>query len=145
VLEKVSKDQEAPRDEMQRLIRRIAGSRHAGEKDFQLMDRAARLMGISSSRAKVFWYAATDNIRSEEMDRARDLAAVQPIREAKDAIQQALGELRDLLRDGNRVLAHGPLADGVDHPRRRRGDLPSHPPSLASGRPRKRRSMVSAA
>lgn len=93
----MSEKSEKPSHEMQRLIRAIAGKPLAGEKDDQLRARAARRMGISQGRAKTFWYAETENIRSNEMDRARELAFVAPIEEAIDAIERAERHLEAVL------------------------------------------------
>jgi hypothetical protein len=45
-LEKLSAQPESPKDEMQRLIRLIAGKATAGEKEPQLQSRAARRMNM---------------------------------------------------------------------------------------------------
>lgn len=82
-------NRETPAQEMQRLIRVIAGKQIAGEKDDQWRARAARRMGITTSRARVFWYGLTENIRSDEMDTARELAFVQPIHAAEEAVRDA--------------------------------------------------------
>src|SRR5690606_26376468 len=80
---------ESPKQEMARLIRIVAGARGPGETDEHLRRRAARRLGMSAGRARTLWFSGTDNIRSDEMDRARDLAAVQPIQEAIDAVESA--------------------------------------------------------
>lgn len=137
---------ETPRDEMQRLIKVVAGKRLAGETDEQLRFRAAHRLRISDSRAKVFWYGDTDNIRSDEMDRARELAFVQPIDEAINAVEAAERAIEALALDGclglaDRVLAglqrrlaarfdgsgvhgDGAAGDGVGGYGRRAQDLP---------------------
>lgn len=101
---------ERPSDEMQRLIRLIAGKRGAGEKDQQLIGRAqARLnRGLSGNdmigprRASGYWYAEYAEIPSIHMDRVRELAFAQPIEEAFDALQAAeqyLDSIRQRLLD----------------------------------------------
>lgn len=80
---------ESPAIEMARLIREIGGKASVGETDEQLRARAARRLGVSASRAKTLWYAETDNIRSDEMDRARRLAFSTPIEEAINVLRAA--------------------------------------------------------
>lgn len=115
-------NRETPSQEMQRLIRVIAGKQIAGEKDDQWRARAARRMGITSSRARVFWYGLTENIRSDEMDTARELAFVQPIQAAEEAIRDAetfLEGLRQRLASAAGTSVRHTGADrGVDHPKR---------------------------
>lgn len=115
-------NRETPSQEMQRLIRVIAGRQIAGEKDEQWRARAARRMGITPSRARVFWYGLTENIRSDEMDTARELAFVQPIQAAEEAITDAekfLEGLRSRLAQsaGTSVRRVG-VDRGEDHQRR---------------------------
>jgi hypothetical protein len=120
----VSKNLETPADEMARLIRVIAGKASAGEKDQQLRARAARRLGITTSRARVFWYGETDNIRSDEMDLARELAFVQPIQEAEDAITTAEAFLAGLRARLEGSLGTPARRVGAGHPLRRAGDRP---------------------
>lgn len=101
----MAKNLESPRAEMQRLIRLIDGDRVAGEKDDHLRERAARRMGITLSRAKVFWYGETDNIRSEEMDRARALSGAQPFEEMENAIDKAFAAAEQHFAQLHAVLA----------------------------------------
>jgi len=106
-----AKNLEKPADEMARLIRVIAGKPTAGEKDEQLRARAARRLGISASRAKVLWYGETTNIRSDEMDEARRLAAVQPIEEYINAAIAAEKYIEELAINGCFGLADRIVAD----------------------------------
>lgn len=115
-------NRETPAQEMQRLIRVIAGKQIAGEKDDQWRARAARRMDITPSRARVFWYGLTENIRSDEMDTARELAFVQPIHAAEEAIRDAetfLEGLRSrLAKSAGLAVRDGGAGRGEDHPRR---------------------------
>lgn len=132
---------ENPAGEMARLIREIAGTATAGETDEQLRMRAARRLGISASRAKVFWYAETENIKSEEMDRARLLAAAQPIEEAIDAVERAELWIESLAVDGCLSLADRILAGLLERLSNRAADARLHTgsgDSLDAGRPRAR-------
>jgi len=120
----VTAPQESPKDEMQRLIRKIAGRAAAGEKDEQLRARAARRMNwelaphrqIGLRRARSYWYAEIDDIPSDHMDRARELALVLPIEEAINAVERAehhLAHMRERLLDR---LVGGGSSDPRDHP-----------------------------
>lgn len=88
---------EIPQDEMKRLVREIAGKATAGEKEPQLMARAARRLNaglpgdlqVSDRKLRAYWYAETSDIPSHHMDRARELAFVQPIEEAIHAVETA--------------------------------------------------------
>jgi len=127
--------------EMARLIRIIAGPARAGEKDEQLRARAARRLGIGESRAKVLWYQETDNIRSEEMDRARLLAAARPIEEAIDAVERAELWIESLAVDGCLSLADRILAGLLERLSNRSADArlrASVGDPLDAGRPRAR-------
>lgn len=101
---------ENPKEEMARLIRVIAGTRAPGETDEHLRRRAARRLGISPGRAKSFWYGETENIRADEMDLARDLAAVQPLENLANAIEATERYLEDLALNGCLTLAERVLA-----------------------------------
>lgn len=101
---------ESPKQEMARLIRVIAGTRQPGETDETLRGRAARRMGINAGRAKSLWYGETDNIRSDEMDRARELAFTHPIDEAINAVETAERYIETLATEGCLGLAERVLA-----------------------------------
>lgn len=111
---------ERPSEEMQRLIRSIAGPARAGEKDEQLRARAARRLNahlpghhqISDRRAKSYWYAEIDLIPSHHMDRARELAGVQGIQELADAVEHIEARVEGVLeRAIERLLARRGLGD----------------------------------
>ena len=112
---------EFPSAEMKRLIREIGGKAHAGEKDEQLRARATRRMNmdlpgdrqISERRGKSYWHGETDDIPSDHMDRARELASVQPLQEAEDAITNLIDQVEKALPD----LLHR-LADAASSARR---------------------------
>lgn len=120
-----AKISESPAFEMARLIREIGGKASAGETDEQLRARAARRLGVSTSRAKVLWYGETDNIRAAEMDRARALAESTPIEEAINVLRAAKlridRELEQLLDE----VVSGVPRDSGD--RRRMADRRSDP------------------
>ena len=124
---------ESPAEEMQRLIR-IIGGKQRGKKDPELRALAARRMGISVRRARTYWCAEPAIISSEDMDRARLLAAMQPIDEAINAAAAAQHTIESLAIDGCFGLAeriiedllgrlHTGLSAGDGGPHsRRRGD-----------------------
>jgi hypothetical protein len=123
-----SKISESPAAEMARLIREIGGKASVGEKEEQLRARAARRMGISASRAKVLWYAETDNIRSDEMDRARRLAFSTPIEEAINVLRAAKLRIDNQLEQLLDEVVSGNPNDSVD--RRRLADRRGDPVSV---------------
>ena len=113
---------------MKQLIRAAAGTASAGEKEEQLRARATRRLNagldgerqISDRRARAYWHGEIDDVPSHHMDRARDLAAIQPIEEVLDAVDRAEQWIDDALSHGpaglaDRVLAglHARLADRV--------------------------------
>jgi hypothetical protein len=110
---------------MARLIREIGGKASAGETDEQLRARAARRLGISASRAKVLWYAETDNVRADEMDRARALAESTPIEEAINVLRAAKLRIDRKLEKLLDEVVSGVPNDSVD--RRRLADRRSNP------------------
>ena len=116
---------EKPEVEMARHIRVIAGKARPGERDEDLRTRAARKLGISASRARVFWYGETENIRSDEMDRARELAFVAPIEKVEDATKQLEEAVLDALvsMDEFRGELRARLAAALGGPARRVGRL----------------------
>lgn len=105
---------------MKRLIRVIGGKASAGEKDEQLRAMAMRRLNlaldedrqITDRRARTYWHGEMEDIPSDHMDRARELAFVQPIQEAEDAITNA-----ELFLEGLRAR----LAGSVGTPVRRIG------------------------
>lgn len=118
----LSAKMEKPSDEMKRLIRTIGGKASAGEKDDQLRVRALRRMNlelhddrqISERRSRMYWHGEAEDIPSDHMDRARELAFVQPIQEAEDAITTAeafLAGLRARLETRAPIRRAGPLPD----------------------------------
>lgn len=134
------KNVESPAQEMQRLVRTIAGKRQPGEKDPSMMARAARRLRITQRRARTYWYAESQFISSTDMDLARELAFVQPLQEAHDAIEIAERYLEGLrLRLADRRRAGGP-----SHHQRRSTDRDanrnSYPTDLARGLTSSRRS-----
>jgi Arc/MetJ family transcription regulator len=120
-----SRISESPAVEMARLIREIGGKASAGETDEQLRARAARRLGISASRAKVLWYAETDNVRADEMDRARALAESTPIEEAINVLRAAKLRIDRKLEKLLDEVVSGVPNDSVD--RRRLADRRSNP------------------
>jgi len=137
----VAKIVESPAQEMQRLIRAIGGARQGGEKDPMLMARAARRMGISIRRARTYWYAQPSIISSEDMDRARLLAAAQPIEEAIDAVERAELWIESLAVDGCLSLADRILAGLLERLSNRAADArlrASVGDPMDAGRPRAR-------
>jgi len=130
---------EKPAVEMARHIRVIAGKARPGERDEDLRSRAARKLGISASRARVFWYGETENIRSDEMDRARELAFVAPLDRAEEAIIEAeefLAGLRARLLAAagspTRRVGTGRSLGGSDAGARREADGPQISPHGAA-------------
>jgi hypothetical protein len=124
---------EFPSAEMKRLIRGIGGAARAGEKDEQLRARAIRRMNmglagdrqIGERRGKSYWHGETEDIPSDHMDRARELAFVQPIQEAEDAIEHAIVHVEEVLAGLRSRLAgsgSAPRRVGTGHPLRRAGD-----------------------
>lgn len=109
---------EFPRDEMQRLFRKIAGRALPGEKGQQQMLRAARRLNralaegreIGARRAKAYWYGEIDDVPSDHMDRARELAFVQPLQEAHDAVAAA----ETLVRNARERLLERALRGAAD-------------------------------
>ncbi|AKR55733.1 hypothetical protein XM25_07965 [Devosia sp. H5989] len=113
---------ESPAEELQRLFRGLAGKAEAGEKDSQLMARAARRMNvklppqwqIAERRARSYWYGEIDAPPSLHMDVARSLGAAQPLEEMIDAVagvERYLEELQSRLAqyrgDRTRELGQG--------------------------------------
>ena len=98
---------------MQRLFKQIAGRAGPGEKEPQLIGRAQRKMNaqlfgprqLSARRARSYWYSETEDVPSHHMDRVRDLAFVQPIEEAIDAIEHAELWIEEVAADGCLGLA----------------------------------------
>lgn len=88
---------ETPKQEMARLIRVVAGPASAGERDYQLITKAARRLNddlppfqqLSERRARSYWYEEIEDVPSHHMDRARLLAPDQPIEEAINVLQAA--------------------------------------------------------
>lgn len=103
----MSANVEAPKDEMKRKLRKISGAALAGEKDDQLRDRAMRRFNhgldgkyqISERTARGYWHAEYETIPSIHMDRIRDLAAVHPIQEAIDGVENAVRDLEHLVTE----------------------------------------------
>lgn len=138
---------ESPKIEMKRLLRVIAGKALAGEKDDQLRMRAARRLNadlpcdrlISDRRSRSYWHAESEDIPSDHMDRARELAFIQPIQEAEDAIVKAeefLAGLRARLvaaaGSPTRRVGTGRSLGGSDAGARREGGGPQNSPHGAA-------------
>lgn len=125
MLEIATKNRERPHQEMKRLMRVIAGKVDPGEKDIVLIERAVRRMNsglqgddlIGPRRARTYWYGESRSVDSIHMDRARDLAFVQPIEEAFNALSAAEQYLDDL---------RARLLDRTIGSSRHRGDQRSH-------------------
>ena len=120
--EKLSAKLESPAEEFKRLFRGVAGKADAGEKDSQLMARAARRMNvklpedrqISERRARSYWYGEIEEPSSLHMDVARSLGGTQPLEEMIDAVagvERYLEELQSRLAqfrgDRSRELGQG--------------------------------------
>lgn len=140
----MSGNTEKPKDEMQRLFRKIAGKPLAGEKDDQLRSRAARRMNagldefeqIGLRLAKSYWYGEIEKVPSHHMDRARELAFVHPLQEATDAIESAerfLEELRRRLAVRAAGALHRPAGDPALDRRRRVSDFDENGNSGSAG------------
>lgn len=90
--------------EASHLMRRIAEPVSAGESIKALINRAARLTGINSSRAKAIWYQETRRIDAEEIDRLREVAAARA--QKREALaHHDLHELRSRIARIERLLA----------------------------------------
>lgn len=146
---------ETPAEEMGRLIRVVAGNAAAGEKDYQLIARAARRMNvelkgnqqIGERRARAYWYSEIEDVPSHHMDRARELTFLHPIDEAINAIEavqaylntkleRLLDEVTGVHVDHGRAAARGRIDASNDRPSRlslagksRRAAVPSNPAS----------------
>lgn len=119
--------EESPAEEMQRLLRTIAGHKRPDENNKSMLSRVYRrlqLNDLTHRTLESYWRGAVRDVPSHHMDRCRELAFVQPIQEAEIAIERVIAhyeELRTTLRTkleaSTAILVHRPGAgDPVDVP-----------------------------
>lgn len=90
---------EEPAAEMQRLLRTIAGEKRADENNKSLLSRVYRrlqLGDLTHRTLESYWRGTVRDVPSHHMDRARELAFVQPLQEAQDAVERAEAFLEGL-------------------------------------------------
>lgn len=86
--------------EMQSLIKLIGTPLFADEQRIFRIERAARKLGTSVRTAKAYWYGERTKIPSSHMDKARELAGIPIVKEAKNelaALRQRIARLETAL------------------------------------------------
>jgi hypothetical protein len=126
---------EAPAEELRRHLVAIAGTKRPDENNKSMLSRVYRRLALDDLTHRTlesYWRGTVRDVPSHHMDRARELAFVQPIQEAEDAITTAEAFLAGLRARLEGSLGTPARRVGAGHPLRRATDRPQRE---VAGRP----------